>query len=117
MRPWAAQKRLGEEFSRLGPLAPVGQPKLFLSMVETWQRWNSDLTHEGSSVTTGNRVGEEEEQGEEEIMMMVVLQSCVQPCIRGWVDVSAPRANGGLAPGSLEETRAAVPKTKCILVT
>ena len=56
--PWAAEKRLGEEFSRLGPLAPVGQPKLYLSMVETWQQWNSDLTHEGNSVTTGNRGGE-----------------------------------------------------------
>lgn len=74
--PRAAQKRLGEEFSRSGLLAPVGQPKLFLSMVETWQQWDSDLTREGSSVTTGNRVGEEEgeeeeERGEEE--MMVVL--------------------------------------------
>lgn len=55
----------------------MGHPKLYLSMVETWQQWNSDLSHEGNSVTTGNRVGEKErekeEQGEEEITMMVVL--------------------------------------------
>lgn len=50
-------------------------------MVEPSQWWDSELTHEGSGVTTCNRVGgkeegREEEEGEEqegEEMMKVVL--------------------------------------------
>lgn len=61
------------------------------------------------------------EEGEEQEMMVVVVrpppQSCVQPCLGSWVDVSAPCAHGGLAPGSLGGTWTVVPKTKCILVT
>lgn len=66
----------GRGVLQAGALGTCGTAQT-LSMVETWQQWNSDLTHEENSVTTGNRVGEkegeEEEQGEEEIMMMVVL--------------------------------------------
>lgn len=66
----------------------------------------------------------EEKGGEEKEMMMVPLVAAVlrpallvQPSLGSWVGFSAPCAHGELAPGSLGGTQAAVPKTKCILVT
>jgi hypothetical protein len=133
--PWACREasgRSGRENPQAVALGTCGTVQT-LAMLGSNLRCTGILTtQKGFSVATGNRVGEKEEEekgGQEEYDggegrrgggddSAAGCYSPVSSSVSGaGLDVSAPCAHSGLTSGSLGGTRAATPKTKCILVT